>query len=176
MKILLIGGKAGAGKNTVADIIKKNFDNVNLLAFATRVKDTAYFMGWDGQKDERGRKLLQHIGAVGREYYKDTWANDVAWLIKSKSLSKGDSLFVVTDFRFPNEYQVLNKAFPHSVYTMYVTGRQANLGEENSKDVSENSLDDFVFDFVIDNSGSKEALEDEVISVLRGEPLCISSK
>ena len=176
MKILLIGGKAGAGKNTVADIIKENFDNVNLLAFATRVKDIAYSIGWDGEKDEKGRRLLQHIGAVGREYNKNTWVNDVAYKLKSPMLNKITNIFVITDFRFPNEYQVLKENFPNSVYTICVTGRQANLGDENSKDISENSLNDFVFDFVIDNSGSKEDLEANVIKLLEEELLCIYSK
>ena len=176
MKILLIGGKAGAGKNTVADIIKENFPKVRLLAFATRVKDIAYAIGWNGEKDEKGRRLLQHIGAVGREYNKNTWVNDVVYKLKSPMLNTITNIFVITDFRFPNEYYLLKKKFPNSVYTICVTGRQANLGDENSRDISENSLNNFAFDFVIDNSGSKEDLEANVIKLLEDEPLCISSK
>ena len=176
MKILLIGGKAGSGKDTVAKIIKENFPKVRLLAFATRIKDIAYSIGWSGEKDEKGRRLLQHIGAVGREYNKNTWVNDVVYKLKSPMLNKNTNIFVITDFRFPNEYQVLKENFPNSIYTICVTGRQANLGDENSKDISENSLNDFVFDFVIDNSGSKEDLETNVVKLLEDELLCIYSK
>jgi hypothetical protein len=30
-------------------------------------------MGWNSEKDARGRKLLQDIGTAGREYRRDCW-------------------------------------------------------------------------------------------------------
>ena len=37
------------------------------------VKAVAKFMGWNGEKDTKGRKLLQGIGNLGREYDNDAW-------------------------------------------------------------------------------------------------------
>ena len=76
MKIITLSGKAGCGKNYCANIINKLVDEKNNeFAYADSIKDIAKSIGWNGIKDEKGRKLLQDIGRVGREYNKDTWIN-----------------------------------------------------------------------------------------------------
>ena len=85
IKIFLISGKAESGKNTVADFIanyymKSYIDKNNFIrgvAFADEVKSIAYSLGWDGVKDLKGRELLQQIGAWGRYYNTDFWAQKV---------------------------------------------------------------------------------------------------
>ncbi len=69
---VLFSGKAGVGKTTSANILykimSKNNLEVEIGSFAIGVKSTALHMGWDGEKDAKGRKLLIDIGMAGREY------------------------------------------------------------------------------------------------------------
>ena len=64
MKIILISGKAEAGKTTAANIIKYYLcgigKRVAIVPYGQYVKDTAKMIfGWDGQKHKNGRQLLQ---------------------------------------------------------------------------------------------------------------------
>ena len=67
MRIIAISGHAQNGKDTTANIIKKHLeergDKVLIVHYADLLKFicTKYF-DWDGQKDEKGRHLLQYIG------------------------------------------------------------------------------------------------------------------
>lgn len=82
-KVIVIGlsGKAGAGKNAVADFITDRYGekHTKQTAFANAVKTiAAAAFGWDKQKDERGRRLLQVIGTeAGRAYNPNIWVNKV---------------------------------------------------------------------------------------------------
>ena len=66
-KIILISGKAENGKTTAAKQMKKVFESRGYRAVITRyakyLKEIAKdYCGWDGNKDEKGRKLLQELG------------------------------------------------------------------------------------------------------------------
>ena len=82
MEVVLISGKAGHGKDTLADFIAMELKNRvqkvliihhgDLLKYMCR----SYF-NWDGKKDEHGRTLLQHIGTdVIRKQDPDFWVLD----------------------------------------------------------------------------------------------------
>ena len=159
--VIMFAGKAGAGKDTVATIVRHIFPEAKQFAFATRVKRTAYVCGWDGAKDEKGRKLLQDIGKAGRTYDKDIWAKYCVDEIKSSSVR----FALITDLRFRNELEVV-KARYQDAKVVLIKGRQADLGR-NANDVSEHALDEFTeYDYVIDNSGSEENLRANVKQML----------
>ena len=167
MAIIMLAGKAGARKDTVADIIVSNVDRSKKFAFADDLKLIAKHLGWDGKKDDRGRLLLQQLGALGRRYNINVWANQVMWKIEDELLDTTNNTFVISDFRFPNEYEVLRKRY-FDVVTVNIIGRQRRLSQEAAKDVSENSLKDFRFDFTINNNGSLEDLKHKVLKIVGG--------
>lgn len=173
MRVIMLGGKAGAGKDTFCKVMQSKSLGVVRFAFADALKEIAKSFLWDGKKDTKGRRLLQQIGAVGREYDKDIWANKVVEAIKNfeylqmpylESHYGGEFIAVITDFRFPNEYEVIKRNFDN-VKTYKIVGRQAYLGE-NAKDVSETSLDNFQFDGIIDNSSYKSSLVEKAKQLL----------
>jgi hypothetical protein len=76
--IILFGGKARAGKDTVASMMKEYMpDKIEMLSFARSLKECAReFLGWDMEKDLRGRTFLQTLGTeCGREFYEDAWVD-----------------------------------------------------------------------------------------------------
>lgn len=161
MIVLAIMGKAGSGKDTTAHYLSKLLPNkVQRYAFADKLKQIARNMGWDGKKDTKGRKLLQDLGTIGREYAEDIWVDYVIEQI----LLDPPKIAVITDVRYPNEVYRLEKFFD-KVYTIRVIGRQYDLGV-NGQHSSENALDDFLEDITIDNSGTKEELQQQVKSLI----------
>jgi hypothetical protein len=86
-------GLAGSGKTYAATWFKFRTGKNWVWSFASEIKSIATRMGWDGQKDDRGRKLLQDIGSAGRAY--DPWM----WVFKMPT----EHPIIIDDVRFLNE-------------------------------------------------------------------------
>ena len=159
--VIMFAGKAGAGKDTAAMLVRSFIPDAKQFAFATRVKEIAYLLGWHGEKDEKGRKLLQDIGKAGRNYNEDKWAQICVDAINASSTQ----LALITDLRFRNELKVVKASYPDAKVVL-VCGRQADLGK-NANDVSEHDLDGFAeYDFILDNSGSESELIPKIQEML----------
>ena len=98
MKHIGLIGLAGSGKDTAAEVLYSY--GYARYAFADRVKNLAWRFDWDGNKDERGRALLQNIGMAGRQYDPAIWIKYVELMIEAGEDSR---LIVFTDVRFQNE-------------------------------------------------------------------------
>lgn len=76
-KIIAITGPIGAGKSEAARIIlkylNKEEEQATLLPLAFPIKDIATRIGWNKEKDRKGRALVQDIGTAGRKYRQDIW-------------------------------------------------------------------------------------------------------
>ena len=73
---ILLCGKSGSGKSTLSNLILSMFVNefnyphtqIKIKSLAQPIKDFALNMGWNGEKNKRGRELLQSIGDVVNKY------------------------------------------------------------------------------------------------------------
>jgi len=102
MKIFLISGKAGSGKSTFAGFCKEHFSNTQVMPIASSIKSIEREMGWDGNKDAKGRKLLIELGKIGRDYDPDMWIRKLIDNIETRC-----GLVCVDDWRFKNEYEYI---------------------------------------------------------------------
>lgn len=109
IKITLLTGPAGVGKDTFARDILEGERRTAAIAFADYLKFSATSLGWNGLKDKRGRSFLQHLGDVVREYDDNFWAKYVAYQISDNNLIEH---WIITDTRFDNEYKFIRDAFP----------------------------------------------------------------
>ena len=166
--VLLFAGKAGAGKNTSADLVENVYSGSAIrtaqFSFAGSLNAIAKEMGWDGKKDEKGRRLLQQIGAAGRAYDKDVWAKCCLSAIQESDCD----IAMITDLRFPNEARVIKEAFPEAEL-IKVFGRGYDLGD-NGDDPSEHGFDDVpetYWSYQLDNSGTLKDLDNNVFAMLK---------
>lgn len=116
MKIIALSGKAESGKNFYADLLKQYIESsfnekVCLIAFADVLKHTAKtYFGWNGEKDEEGRSILQKVGTeLRKKNNPDIWVNMTCDLIKF--MSSEYDWFIVTDVRFERELLTLKMRF-----------------------------------------------------------------
>lgn len=106
--IIGINGPAGSGKSTVAQALA-DVHGFKRLAFADPVKQIALDFGWDGEKDEKGRKLLQVIGTeCGRAYNKSIWLDKMSSKIRENIRLKQRDM-VIDDVRFDNEAELIKR-------------------------------------------------------------------
>ena len=103
MKIIGITGPLNSGKSQSALFMQKFEPESIIIPFAKALKDFAFQMGWDGKKDERGRRLLQLLGTdVGRKCIsEDIWVKHW-WKATQVNQTK---LIIADDLRFNNEAQ-----------------------------------------------------------------------
>ncbi len=162
----MISGRAGSGKTTFTQYCREHLKSLKkesiLVPFARGVKKAAKdCFGWDGNKDQAGRKLLQGTGLIGRAYNEDIWANQATKVIDQVWVL-GKEIVFIDDWRFPNEGKVISDKYnlviklrinrPVEYLTLY--------GTDLYDDLSETSLPDKGgYDEVITNDDDLEKLQ-----------------
>ncbi len=158
MRVICISGKAGAGKDTAALFLKsfmeKNGKRVLITHYADLVKYVCTnFHGWNGEKDEAGRSLLQYVGTdCVRTNNPNYW---VEFITEQLRYCKDLWDFVlIPDTRFPNEYTVMVEAgYPTTLIRIERPGFASALTEEQKAHPSETAMDDAAFDVIVYNDG-----------------------
>jgi len=171
-RIFLISGKAQHGKDLSARILKEKLgeENTLIVHFADYLKMIAEkYMGWDGQKDLKGRTLLQWLGTdrIRIELRKATyWADRVCEVIDI--LQDKYDYFIVPDTRFFNEIYSVKAMFPENTTTVRVErlNFENTLTEEQRKHLSEIQLDCFEFDYYIKSESGEDNLTNAVCDFL----------
>ncbi len=164
MRYILISGKAGVGKTELAKALHRLNPRIALASFAKQLKYIAFnHLLWDGNKDERGRRLLQNLGRIAREYDEDIWARILL------SETAGNQLTAVDDWRFKNEAIFLFRTA--YVFKVRVTGRASILNGSLAEDQSETELpspnvDRHYYHYVVNNNHDLEYLEEEAALLL----------
>lgn len=175
--IILVGGKAEQGKSSLGKILKTKLEAQGnkcvVDLFAKYIKQLAKQMGWNGEKDEYWRTVLQDIGtdvAKGKLNFISIWAKRLAEDIMILDEVFDVDYFIIDDTRFRDEIYTMLSVFPDLVTTVKVVriGHKSSLTPEQLKHRSEVDLDDFNFDYTVysQTSGGLQHLEDEAMRVL----------
>jgi len=155
---ILLSGKAGTGKTFIAEKLREKFSMRGAVcakySFASSIKKLAKYFGWDGNKDDSGRSLLQFLGKAGREYDKGVFVRLVLEAVEESDDYPLDVL-IIDDWRFPDEASFIEKFSP--LYTVVKIRLEAPdreiLSGECRNDDSEVALDDYSgFDHIYNNS------------------------
>jgi hypothetical protein len=149
MKVILIAGKARHGKSSTANFIESNLISLGYKTFQMAYSDHLKFIckqyfGWNCEKDEHGRELLQKVGT---EFFraKDSsfWFDTV---IRYVNIMRGEYDYVLlTDVRFLNEINCwAGKGFDITTVKVVRPGYGGELTEEQKHHSSETALDTHV--------------------------------
>ncbi len=164
MNIYLITGKAGSGKNHLANILKEKLDNSVITSLSKYIKIIAIELGkWDGNDDNKPREFLQTTGDLMR-------AEDVNFLTKRivddiKIYKKlGIENVIISDVRLINEIEYLKKT-NYNIITIRVNSNTSNrvLTDSEKNHITEIELDNYNdFDYIIDNNNMNNII-DEIV-------------
>lgn len=163
MKVIVISGKAQHGKDTTAGFLKAALEADGLSVLIAHYGDLVKyvckaFFNWDGNKDEYGRTLLQHVGTdVIRKQDENYWVRFIGEML---TFFDGEWDYVlVPDCRFPNEVDYLkNEGFDVKHIRVVRNGFTSPLTAEQQAHPSETALDDVNPDYYIYNDGTKDDL------------------
>lgn len=149
---MIIGliGYAGAGKDTAAEaLIERGFER---RAFADPLKAVARDIGWDGVKNDYGRRLLQNLGASCRHHL-GAWV----WIEAALHDSEGKDL-VITDVRYRNEAE-----FILASGGMLIRITRPGVGPANDHP-SESELESWPVDAILINDASPAELHQRLLT------------
>lgn len=182
-KVILIKGKKRAGKDTTAKILKEFLADltltVEIMSFADPMKQIiATTFGitkeqLESYKNDEDllyvedsfeyfditdfRQILQRFGT---EAMKPIFGDDV-WveLTKKKIKESKADIVIIPDWRFPIEYYgLLGEGL--KIQSIEVRNNRAEIANDTHS--SENALDDFKCDFIVENHGTLEDLEEQI--------------
>lgn len=164
MKVITISGKAQNGKDTTAGLLKAALEADGYKVLITHYADLLkyickQFFGWDGQKDDAGRHILQYVGTdIIRQKRPDYWVGFVTSILE---LFPNEWDYVlIPDCRFPNEIDYLKEAGLDTVNLRVVRKNfKSPLTPEQQAHPSETALDDVEPDYYITNNGSMTDLK-----------------
>ena len=167
MNVILISGHAGHGKDTTAKILKTRLQARGYRVLITHYADLLKFMctsyfGWDGEKDEKGRALLQKVGTdIVRRKNPDFWVEYMEAILSF--FEEEWDYVIIPDTRFPNEVDRLRQhGFRVSHLRVIREGFQSPLTPEQQQHPSETALDHVEPDAVIYNDSTFKGLYDSV--------------
>lgn len=166
-KVITFGGKAESGKTFSAKMLQEKLQKNNqrclMINFADALKfiATSYF-GWDGKKDDAGRRLLQNLGTdIVRKRNPNFWVNFVIEFIKVFSIDY--DYFLITDLRFRGEYFCfLENDIEALSINVVRLDFENGLTDEQRNHPSERDLDDFKFDYTLSSKSGLDNLSKEV--------------
>ena len=167
MRAILVSGKAESGKDYVSDMIQVYLQerdySVFRIAFADYLKFICEkYLNWNGKKDEAGRDLLQHIGNdVCRKYYDGFFCDKVLELLLAVGSDKDFAL--ITDLRYENEYSIIASKINSISVLVERKGYTNKLTEKQKRNESENGLNNFKFDYIVENNKN---VTENIISIM----------
>lgn len=164
MKIVLVSGFAGAGKDAFAEVLCK-YKGYKRFAFADSIKETIsdslgipIFMLHDSEGKKQvvqGKTLRQHCIDLGEQKRKEDpeyWGKLIAQYIKQTKYER----IVISDWRLLPEFFAIQKAFPEA-FIIPIRISRTNQYVSPIPDLTEYGLMGFPFAFTIQNGGvSKE--------------------
>lgn len=129
--VIGLAGLCRIGKSTTADAIKRIIgDSSVIVPFAAPVKSLARsYFGWAGEKDERGRRLLQGLGTdVARAWDPDFWVKK--WVQSITSEYSQYRVVISDDVRFQNEIETILGMGGYVIRLNHTRGEQSSHPSE----------------------------------------------
>lgn len=165
MKVLIINGSNGSGKDTLVEMFQE-VSYVPAYNYSTidTVKKLAQSLGWNGAKDEKGRRLLSELKAAWIQYNGGPLA-ELRQSIKETRRSERDSFFLFVHVREPEEMAKIKEAYGDNCQAILV---YRNDGPKPARNPADLGVNGFKYDVIIPNNGTLKDLRQHAQALAKG--------
>lgn len=172
MKVYVIAGKAGCGKNTTANYIKEYYETLGKSVAITEIskylKLFAYeIKNWDGKRETKPRTFLQEVGSAIRHelYNEDFLINRL--LEDLKVYEKFVDVVIIADVRFPREVELIKEKCGATSIRVINEFNDYELSGSEKLHETETALESYdKFDYVLHNK-TFEDLKNDVENIVK---------
>ena len=172
MQIILVSGKSNVGKGVFSQkleqLLKSQNKHVIRCSLSTYIRELAKNdFYWNGVDTLESRIFMGEVYRVGTDFYPHHMARRV-WERDIEPHANKDTIAIVESFREKVNYDYFVELWKvkiiDDIITIRVIRPNFNIiqNEEMENHVSESDLDDFEFDYVIENSGTVEELDEKL--------------
>lgn len=161
-QVFIINGTGSSGKDTWVNYLSKYIPTYH-YSIANLPKEAATLLGWGGGKTEKDRKFLSDIVDISTEY-NDAPFQDVVSLVADFKNGRLGADVLVIDMRDPLDIARAVETF--GAKTIFIKNPRVEAITSNHAD---RDVEDFNYDFVINNDGTLEDLDrkaEEFVKVL----------
>jgi hypothetical protein len=170
MRLFIIGGKSGTGKNELANMIKTYYQNMGEKSLITEYSKYIKLMAkemvnWDGKRETKPRKFLQDMGTLMRQRNgEDVFIKRMQEDIKIYNIYYDN--IIISDARLDNELSLMKDKYDNCYTIHLVSNHKNDLNTSEKNHITETELDNYPdFDYVIDSSDLDE-LNKKIINIL----------
>jgi dephospho-CoA kinase len=163
MKVVVINGKAGVGKDTFVSIFSKNYKHrVKNYSSIDRIKKIAELcFGWNGIKTAKSRKLLSNLKKNWSDFNNGPIKDIVSKIKKDITYCNSVNINTVNNIYFvhirePHEIKKLNRYFDN-IITLLIERETVEFDNYSDKNVNK-----FEYDYIINNNNDINNLKIEV--------------
>lgn len=142
-KYVIINGYPSSGKDATVKqcgILRDNVTNMSTVDF---VKHVAKTCGWDGKKDDRGRKFLSDLKDAMTRY------DDIPLKNIVENVKMLDNCIIFIHCREPDEIRKLKELL--GATTLFIKNDNIKNLNTNHADAE---VENYQYDYTLDNSGS----------------------
>ena len=154
---VIINGFPRSGKDTFVELCEtQTLDNVSciLISSVDAVKEAAKILGWDGEKDSKGRNFLSDLKDISTREYDGPMEYMCNKL--NKAVFMNNTVVAFMAIREPIEIEKFVKQFSDT--KSIIIKRDSVKGIQSCH--ADINVEKAKYDFVINNNGSLEDLED----------------
>lgn len=181
LNLILISGKALSGKDTVANLYKRNKPSSKIFHIADSLKQLLYetynevYSGvkietfyedkdkFHSQLNTMPRLLLQHFGTNCRQYF-----GDAIWISKlHDDILNSNSDVIIPDIRFQDELDYCRQYFNNKFNIRSIHMNRKTTINNGTNHISENG--ELKYDILINNDSTLKDLETIVNVLSRGK-------
>lgn len=173
MKIFLLAGKAGSGKDLLGRYMKNEYNfmghNACILHITTPLYEYAKnYFSWNGDMREKPREFLQEMGieVIRNTLHKETFLVDR--LCEDIDILKHYfDVFIITDGRLVSEFNLLKERFPEIKIIHVIRENYDNkLTLKEKEHITETDMENYKdYDYVVRNT-TKEELYKEADKIM----------
>lgn len=154
MKIILISGKAGSGKTSLAKRISELLPKTVITSFSKYIKLFALEMtDWKGNDSDKPREFLQSMGDTLRSIDHNFMCNRLMEDMKVYEMYY--DYVIISDVRLVNELEYFTKNNLYETYSIRINSNdnRRNLNNSEMNHITETDLDNYnKFNLIIDDN------------------------